>query len=338
MKEKLLPLLACPKCSGDITLAATERDGAEVMTGTLTCANCAAAFPITRGVPRFAMLEELPADKVATAENFGWEWQHFDHGDELYADQMLGWLAPVTPDFFKDKLVLEGGGGKGRHTQLAAKWGAREVVSVDLSSAVEVAFPATRHLDNVHVLQADIFALPVKRVFDYAFSIGVLHHLPDPRAGFISLSQKVKPGGHISAWIYGAENNRWITGLVNPVRTGVTSRMSKSVLLQLAKLPAFSVFAATKLVYRPLNKSEGGKKLARHLFYNSYLTSISHFGWREQHHIVFDQLVAPTAFYIPRAEFEEWWQAIQADEVQIGWHNENSWRGLGRIPGNHDGG
>ena len=333
MKEKLLPLLACPKCGGDIGLSTGEtREGQEVMSGILACTNCAATFPITRGIPRFAALDDLPADKAATAENFGWEWEHFNQDDDLYADQMLGWLAPVTPEFFRDNLVLEGGGGKGRHTQLAAKWGAREVISVDLSSAVEVNFAATRHLDNVHVLQADIFALPLKRVFDYAFSIGVLHHLPDPRAGFIALSQKVKPGGHISAWIYGAENNQWITKLVNPVRTGITSRIDKSVLLQLSKLPAISVYTATKLIYGPLNRSESGKKLARHLFYNSYLNSISHFSWREQHHIVFDQLVAPTAFYIPRAEFETWWQDIQAEDVTIDWHNENSWRGLGRIP------
>lgn len=333
MKEKLLPLLACPKCGGDIELTSVaERDGAEVMTGVLGCVACSATYSITRGVPRFAALEELSEDKIATANNFGWEWEHFTHEDERYADQMLGWLAPVTPEFFRDKLVLEGGCGKGRHTRLAATWGAREVVSVDLSSAVEAAFPATRHLENAHIVQADIFALPLKRAFDYAFSIGVLHHLPDPRSGFISLSQKVKPGGHISAWVYGAENNRWITSLVNPVRTGITSRISPGALLHLSKLPAAGVYAATKLVYGPLNRSVGGKKIARHLFYNSYMNAISHFGWRDQHLIVFDQLVAPTAFYLPRQEFAEWWDAIKAEEVTIGWHNENSWRGTGRIP------
>ena len=88
--------------------------------------------------------ENLEPDKAATAENFGWQWQHFTHEDELYAEQFLGWIAPVRPEFFKDKLILEGGCGKGRHTLLAAGWGAREVVGVDLSDAVETAFAATR--------------------------------------------------------------------------------------------------------------------------------------------------------------------------------------------------
>ncbi|MEO6392974.1 MAG: hypothetical protein ABIP75_14085 [Pyrinomonadaceae bacterium] len=173
--------------------------------------------------------------------------------------------------------------------------------------------------------------MSLKCVFDYAFSIGVLHHQPDPRADFIARSRKVKPVGHISAWIFGVDHDSWITRLGNYVSTGITSRIERSVLLQLSKLSALSVLTATRLIYGPLNRSKGGKKLARHLFYNSYLNSISCFGWREQHHVVFDQLVAPTAFYIPRAEFEVWWQNIKAEEVIIGWHSENSWRGLGRI-------
>jgi SAM-dependent methyltransferase len=169
-------------------------------------------------------------------------------------------------------------------------------------------------------------------VFDYAFSVGVLHHLPDPRGGFKSLVSKVKSGGHMSAWIYGAENNEWITRFVNPVREHLTSRINPRLLLQLSKIPAAMVFVATKTVYGPLNRSARGGSIARHLFYNDYLKSIAGFGWREQHTIVFDHLVAPTAFYISRDEFADWWREIGVDDADINWHNRNSWRGFGRIP------
>jgi SAM-dependent methyltransferase len=333
MKQKLLPYLACPACGGEIrplSVARREDDG-EILEGDLDCASCARHFPIVRGVPRFAALDEVEEEKAQTAANFGWQWQHFTQEDERYTEQFLGWIAPVRPEFFRDKVVLEGGCGKGRHTQLAARWGAREIISIDLSAAVETAFAATRSLENAHIVQADIYHLPLKPAFDYAFSVGVLHHLPRPREGFLSLASKVKPGGHISAWVYGAENNEWITRLVNPLRERVTSRINRRSLLHLSKLPTAALFAATKLVYGPLNRSPGGAALARHLFYNDYLKAISAFGWREQHTIVFDHLVAPTAFYIPREEFEEWWREIGASEVTIGWHNRNSWRGFGRI-------
>ena len=302
------------------------------MEGELRCEKCSRTFLITGGIPRFANLEEVESDKQATAEGFGWQWTHFTHKDERYAEQFEGWLAPVKPEFFRDKVVLEGGCGKGRHTLLAAAWGAREIIGVDLSRAVETAFAATRELPNVHIVQADIYNLPVPRVFDYAFSVGVLHHLPDPKGGFESLASKVRPGGHISAWVYGAENNEWITRLVNPVREKLTSRMDQRFLLQLSKLPAASVYLATKLVYGPLNKSKTGGSIARHLFYNDYFKAIAPFGWREQHTIVFDHLVAPTAFYIPRDEFETWWRDIGAQDLTITWHNKNSWCGFGRIP------
>jgi SAM-dependent methyltransferase len=332
MKERLLPYLACPVCSGEIVLAETAvRDGAEIMEGALNCSSCARSFPITRGVPRFASLDNVEADKAATAENFGFSWQHFTQADERYAEQFLGWITPVKPDFFAGKVVLEGGCGKGRHTQLAAGWGAREVIAVDLSAAVEVAYAATRGLENAHVIQADLYQLPLRRVFDYAFSVGVLHHLPEPLAGFVSLASKVKAGGHVSAWVYGAENNVWITRYVNPLREKVTARINPRALLHLSKLPTAALYAATKLVYGPLNRSANGATLARRLFYNDYMKAISDFGWREQHTIVFDHLVAPTAFYISREEFTKWWQAIDASEVMISWHNKNSWCGMGRI-------
>jgi hypothetical protein len=73
--------------------------------------------------------------------------------------------------------------------------------------------------------------------------------------------------------------------------------------------------------------------LARNIsFINDFVSgTIAPFGWREQHTIVFDHLVAPTAFYIPRAEFESWWREIGASDVTITWHNKNSWRGFGMI-------
>ena len=332
MKRTLLDYLACPACDGHIDLASVSAgDGVEIFSGELKCVSCAKTFPIVRGVPRFADLTNVEADKQATAKSFGWSWQQFAHDDARYEQQFLDWIAPVQPDFFAGKVVLEGGCGKGRHTRRIAGWGAKDIVAVDLSAAVEVAFAATRGIENAHVIQADIYHLPLRRAVDYAFSVGVLHHLPNPREGFKSLVSKVKPGGHASAWVYGAENNEWIVRFVDPIRR-VTSRISRNLLFHLARVPTAIMYSATKGIYRPLNRSQAGAKLARLLFYNDYLNYISRFDWREQHSIVFDHLVAPTAFYISREEFAEWWRDIGASDVEIAWHNRNSWRGFGKLP------
>lgn len=330
MKERLLDLLACPSCGGDILLAyASKYEEREIVEGVLSCKKCSREYKIVRGVPRFADLGKIEEDKAETAENFGWQWTRFTQEDPKYYEQFLGWIQPVKPEFFEGKVILEGGCGKGRHTKLAAEWGAKDVVGIDLGDGVESAFALTRGLANAHIVQGDLLKLPFKKVFDFAFSVGVLHHTPDPKKAFVSLASKVKKEGHISAWVYGAENNEWITKYVNPVREGFTSKINQSVLYQLSKLPTLSLFLTTKLVYRPANAA--AKPIARRLFYNDYLNHLGSFGWREQHNIVFDHLVAPTAYYISKDEFAEWWSDIGASDVEIIWHNRNSWCGFGRL-------
>src|SRR3954467_10015708 len=143
MKERLLKLLACPTCGGEIILDdGAELEGGEIFAGQLKCTECSRHYPIVRGVPRFADLGEIDEEKAAIAAGFGWEWKQFTQHDEKYGDQLLGWLNPVQPEFFKDKVVLDGGCGKGRHLKLAAGWGVRDVIGVDLSDAVDSAFEA----------------------------------------------------------------------------------------------------------------------------------------------------------------------------------------------------
>src|SRR5207253_6427907 len=161
MKKRVLDYLACPSCAGSIQLRAIQEEvGNEIMTGELGCAGCQRIFAIRRGVPRFADLGKIEQEKQATAQSFGWSWQHFSHDDEKYDEQFLAWIAPVRPEFLARKVILEGGCGKGRHTQRIARWGARDIVAVDLSEAVEVAFASTRGMENAHVIQADIYHLP----------------------------------------------------------------------------------------------------------------------------------------------------------------------------------
>ena len=326
MNERLLPYLACPECEGELDLHAEQHNGDEIVTGDLQCGTCSNRYPIRAGIPRFATVLEDVAQQ--TADAFGYEWTRHQEIANRYRRQFLDWIRPVEPDFFRDKVVLEGGCGKGRHTRLAAEFGARDVVAMDLSHAVDVAYQNVRDFPNAHVIQADIHKPPLKRVFDYAFSIGVLHHLPVPERGFKALVSRIKPGGWVSAWVYGREGNGWIVHLVSPVRTRVTARMPLGVLDRLSGLLTVPVYLSTKLLYGPTR----GRLFGRQLPYGPYLAYISAFPFREQRHIVFDHLVAPVAHYISRDEFAGWFASLELEQPQVEWHNANSWRGLGRVP------
>jgi SAM-dependent methyltransferase len=334
MKPRLVELLACPTCGARLKLGHAEMDPeceGEIVAGELECVSCVARFTVRGGIPRL-----LPAGLSAVAERvsaaFGWQWQEFVELYDQYEAQFLDWIHPVSPDFFRDKVVLDAGCGNGRHAFYAARYGSREIVAMDFSDAVETAYANVGKLANAHVVQGDIYHPPFARgeaggPFDFIYSIGVLHHLPDPEAGFQSLVRFLRPGGAIFAWVYGHENNGLVHGFINPLRKNLTTRIRPSVLPIIAWPMSVVMQALVKGVYRPLRPTPLFKRLPS----AEYLYSLSSFSFRRNYNIVFDHLVAPVAFYLRRDEFEGWFQHGDLRDVRISWRNQNSWRGFGRV-------
>ena len=71
--------------------------------------------------------------------------------------------------------------------------------------------------------------------------------------------------------------------------------------------------------------------LASKLPYAPYLAWLAQYNFRHNHHVVFDHLVAPTAFYIRREDYRAWFDRAGLTDVQLSWRNQNSWRGFGRV-------
>jgi SAM-dependent methyltransferase len=340
MKPSLLPYLACPQCGSDLRVshgADPEPDPldveADIREGELTCIGCGHQTPIEEGVPNFTADASHSDEVHRTKENFGYSWNVFAAQEKYFDAQFEGWIAPASVAEFKDQVVLEAGCGMGRHTELVARSGAKAVIGVDFSSAV---YPAERRVEaypNAHIIRADINALPLKVCADIAFSVGVLHHLPDPRRGFLSVVSRVRPGGKVIAWVYGAENNGWITRVVSPLRARVLSKLPMPAVSSLAfGLTACLLFPALKLVYKPLTDRESLRPLGKKLFYATYLSSIAPFSFRHVRHIVFDHLLAPIAFYIPREEMEHWAREADLEGPIVRWHNQMSWTLIGTRP------
>ena len=328
-------ILACLACGGDLRLAAVtaEEDG-HVMAGTLTCGGCARTYPIVRGVPRMTPSQQAH-DVSETVGAFGFQWKHTNdilkHGVFSAPETFLDFIAPVEPAFFRDKVVLDGGCGIGRFTKWAATWGARLAIGIDLSESVDVAFDNMRHMPNVLIVQGDMLALPVQPKIDYAFSVAVLHHTANPRGAFLHMTTKVRPGGSVSAWVYGRENNGWIVHVVNPLRK-VTSRVPRPLLFVLAHLLAVPMWIVTKGVYGAVSKRPAWRPLRRVLFYFDYMVFLAQFSFREQAVIIFDHAVPAIAEYIRRDDFAEWFDAARLEHVHITMRGGNSWRGFADVP------
>ncbi len=325
MKRSLLTFLKPPTSDAEFRLIVDKEDGDEVMEGWLVAGD--RRYPIRGGVPRL-LPEAVHQANWETASRFGEEWKQFSMITDEYEKQFLSWIEPVTAGHFVGKTVLDLGCGKGRHVLQAKKFGAKEVIGVDLSQAVDVAFANVGRMEGVHIIQGDIFHLPIEPAsFDYGYSIGVLHHTPDPGKAFQKLVDMIRPGGSVSAWVYGREGNGWIIYLLNPFRR-LTSKLPLPVTKAIAFVFAVIMQTALVALYRPAAKRSWLKRL---LPYSAYLCSISGYSFKENFSIVFDHLLPEIAFYIPRNEFQSWFDRARLRDVVVTQRFGNSWRGFGRV-------
>jgi SAM-dependent methyltransferase len=232
MKERLLSIIVCPICKSEFSLKVAEKKDNEIISGTLVCGGTH-EYAIKGGIPRLVSSDEY-------LENFSFEWEKFSKvqldcfNGTTESEETFVRNTGFDKGSVKGRLVLDAGVGAGRFADVVSGWGA-EVVGVDLSYAVEAAFGNIGQRPNVHIIQADIFKLPFRtEIFDYVFSIGVLHHTPDTRTAFRSLLPFLKKDGQIAVWLYA----KYFEGAqrVSSFLRRFTTRLPKKVLYYLSAL------------------------------------------------------------------------------------------------------
>lgn len=199
--------LRCPKCLANLDF------GEEI-----SCPGCGSHYPVVGGIPRFA--------GEAYTASFGRQWNRYDVARPEEDEATFRVKTGLDPRELAGKLVLDAGCGGGRYAALLGSHGAR-VVGVDLSSAVEKAAALCADSPNVQVVQGDLLELPLAEAcFDAAFSIGVLHHSPDPRRAFARVAARVKPGGRLAVWLYRRNTapQEWLNSGLRAVTTRLPSR------------------------------------------------------------------------------------------------------------------
>jgi SAM-dependent methyltransferase len=180
------------------------REGDEIINGLLTCPQCSRTWPVTGGIPRF-----VPKDQDYCG-NFGFQWKNWK---TVQIDRLAGhtlsqrrFVADSGWEKLDGSLVLDGGCGAGRFTDVAAMLGGR-VVACDMSEAVDSCYETTRiHGDAVACIQASLFELPLRpQSFDRLFCMGVIQHTPDPTRVMRTLADFIKPGGRLAYNFYEAD-------------------------------------------------------------------------------------------------------------------------------------
>jgi len=325
MKKKLLDYLFCPDCHCEFQLITKKAEDGEIIEGSLLCSACNNEYPIKMGIPRILKRE---TDRVSqrTSKNFGYSWTKvwkLSNADELEFNSYFAAL--LKKEDFKDKLILDAGCGSGRFTYFVGLHSTKDVIGFDFSNSVESAFEITRRLKNVHIVQADIYNLPLKKEYELIYSIGVLHHLPRPQESFNNLVSLLVKNGQIFAWVYGKEGNRIYLKLFEPFRA-ITCQLPLFMNNILSTLLAGTIWIIIKLIYLPCYKRGFVEKLPL----GKYLMFFYRLGFKQFRGTVFDKMIPPIANYYTEQEFRSWFQDNGLKDIKILERTGNSWRGVGR--------
>ncbi len=159
------------------------------------------------------MESNLPNVDRATVDDFGREWQRFDQSGASSAEvqRMFGEYFAVFPwdSLPRNPVGFDAGCGSGRWAALVAPrvgW----LHCIDASAdALAVAQKRLGGLSNVEFQATPLEAMPLAdNSMDFGYSLGVLHHLPDPAAGLAVCVRKLKRGAPMLVYIYYAFDNR----------------------------------------------------------------------------------------------------------------------------------
>jgi 2-polyprenyl-3-methyl-5-hydroxy-6-metoxy-1,4-benzoquinol methylase/uncharacterized protein YbaR (Trm112 family) len=221
VKRALLEILRCPRCGGRLDVSGGADDADEIETGEVVCRGCSARHPIRRFIPRLVAGANY-------SHSWGKLWQETGH---LLRDSFTGipfhesvlhgaysedagvadGRSPFGFEWPRDmsgQRVLEVGAGTGNVTEHLVESGA-EIVSVDMSDAIDTLPEEILRQPNLNVVQGDINSgILEPGTFDRVWMFQVLQHTPSPPDTLRTLRELLRDGGEIALTSYGGDRFR----------------------------------------------------------------------------------------------------------------------------------
>jgi SAM-dependent methyltransferase len=237
---------------------------------------------------------------VETVKGFGREWSTFAQEDLSASEreEAFGKYFCLIDWNKRPSKVLDMGCGSGRWDVLVAPL-VNELVAADASvEALQIAKGNVR-APNVSFVECTPDTLPFPDGhFDFIFSLGVLHHVPDTAGAIRTLTAKLSSGGTLLLYLYYALDNRpgwfktlwkvtdWCRRLVSrlpfPLRYGFSQAAAVCVYWPLARVAR----------YLPVPDSWPLKFYANRSFYYIRTDALDRFGTKLEKRFTRKEIIA----------------------------------------------
>jgi SAM-dependent methyltransferase len=251
---------------------------------------------------------------LGSPDRFGYEWNNYSEMRPEYQEQFRRWTAHLKPQDWAGLTFLDVGCGMGRNSFWPMTYGAASGLAIDVDDrSLSAARQTLARFPTMRIEKRSAYEIGCNNEFDLAFSIGVIHHLQDPALALANMVAATKFGGRVMIWVYGLENNRWIVGLIDPLRKALFSRLPVGLVHHLSLYPTALLWFALRLGFGRIR----------------YFQLLREFSFRHLRSIVFDQMLPKIARYWPRATVERMMQEQGLHDIRLEWVNEMSWCAIG---------
>lgn len=231
MTPELLDYLCDPTTKQSLSLNKAVYDHAGgIISGELVGSGDT-VYPIINGIPRFVPNLELGT----TVKSFGDQWNFFN-----FTDFKSNWLTHTitntfgSTEIFKDKVIVDAGGGSGAQTLWMLESGAKHVIMMDLSHSVDDV--VQRNLKpsgfaNYDVIQCSIDMPPLKEQSIHGIVIchNVIQHTPSVEKTAQALFSIVAPSSEFVFNCYSLNDQ----GILRWMRFHLIYRVLRAVLRRL---------------------------------------------------------------------------------------------------------
>jgi len=258
-----------------------------------------------------------------TIKDFADQWTRYTDNEgyygsiELFSDILVPFL---KPEALKNSKVGEIGSGTGRIVNMLLESGVQHVVAVEPSDSFSVLVRNVRNPERVTCLKMAGDQLPAYGDLDYVFSIGVLHHIPEPEPVVLAAFRALRTGGQFLVWLYGKEGNEFYLTFINPLRF-ITKHLPHFILAGLVWMIYYPLALYIWLCRRfPL-------PLKRYL-----LTIFEKMSPEKRRLIIYDQLNPAYAKYYTRQEAIKLLEDKGFVNVRIHHRHGYSWTVIGTKP------
>lgn len=198
-------------------------------------------------------------------------------------------ISPFNLDLIENKKIMEVGVGSGRIINNLAKFKPKQIVGIEPSIAINI---AKKNIDfpKLELLNIEAQNMSFNNEFDFVFSLGVIHHIPEYKEALKKIHDSLKHDGKFIIWVYGKEGNELYLLIFNNLRkiTIILPDLILRIISQFLTITTYFYGFLCKFISLPLK--------------DYFINVFNKFSFKHRSYVIFDQLNPSYSKYFTKQE------------------------------------